>query len=169
MTVNLDLEGFATKDNLKSITHVDTSLFASKINLSLLKAEVDKLDIPKLSTVPANLSKLTKYLQEDFTEKADFSALEKKVTDNKTNNDNLSTAVQNNHLTTASSINNLKTKFDGIDLTKYVLKRTKYVLKSSYDDKIGNLELKIPDISGLLATNTFNSKVTEIENKIKNC
>ena len=44
---------------------------------------------------------------------------------------------------------------------------TKYVLKSRYDDKIGNLELKIPDISGLLPTNTFNSKVTEIENKIK--
>ena len=113
-----------------------------------MKAEVDKLDIPKLSTVPANLSKLTKDLQEDFTEKADFSALGKQVTDNKTNNDNLSTAVQNNRLTTESSINNLKTKFDGIDLTKYVLKRTKYVLKSSYDDKIGNLELKIPDISG---------------------
>ena len=27
--------------------------------------------------------------------------------------------------------------------------------------------MKIPDISGLLPTNTFNSKVTELENKIK--
>ena len=44
---------------------------------------------------------------------------------------------------------------------------TKYVLKSSYDDKIGNLELKITDIFGSLPTNTFNSQVTEIENKIK--
>ena len=31
---------------------------------------------------------------------------------------------------------------------------------------MGNLKLKIPDISGLLPTNTFNSKITEIEGKI---
>ena len=69
--------------------------------------------------------------------------------------------MQNNHLTTESSIDNLKTKVDDIDLPKYVL-------KSDYDTKVGNLELKIPDISGLLPTNTFNSKITEIEDKIKN-
>ena len=34
-------------------------------------------------------------------------------------------------------------KVDGIDLCKYVL-------KNDYDTKVGNLELKIPDISGLL-------------------
>ena len=44
---------------------------------------------------------------------------------------------------------------------------TKYVLKSNYDTKIGNLELKIPDVSGLLSTSTFNSKVSELENEIK--
>ena len=44
---------------------------------------------------------------------------------------------------------------------------TKYVIRSAYDNKIGNLELKIPDISGLLQTSIFNSKVTELENKIK--
>ena len=68
--------------------------------------------------------------------------------------------MTNNHLTTESSINGLKTKVDSIDLTKYVK-------KSDYDTKVGNLELKIPDISGLLATSTFNSKVGELENKIK--
>ena len=35
------------------------------------------------------------------------------------------------------------------------------------DTKVGNLELKIPDVSGLLQTSTFNSKVSELENKIK--
>ena len=40
-------------------------------------------------------------------------------------------------------------------------------MKSSYDTKVSNLELKIPDISGLLQTSTFNSKVSELENKIK--
>ena len=44
---------------------------------------------------------------------------------------------------------------------------TKYVKKSDYDNKVGNLELKIPDVSGLLQTSTFNSKVGELENKIK--
>ena len=68
--------------------------------------------------------------------------------------------MQNNHLTTESSINNLKTKVDGIDLTKYVF-------KNDYDTKVGNLELKIPNVSGLLPTSAFNSKVNELENKIK--
>ena len=44
---------------------------------------------------------------------------------------------------------------------------TKYVLKTNYNDKIGNLELKIPDIKGLLQTISFNRKVIELENKIK--
>ena len=39
--------------------------------------------------------------------------------------------------------------------------------KTDYDTKVGNLELKIPDVSGLLAINTFNSKVSELETKIK--
>ena len=43
----------------------------------------------------------------------------------------------------------------------------KYVLKSDYDTKVGNLELKIPDVFGLLQTSVFNSKVNELENKIK--
>ena len=43
----------------------------------------------------------------------------------------------------------------------------KYVLKSDYDTKVGNLELKIPNISGLLQTSAFISKITEIEGKIK--
>ena len=44
---------------------------------------------------------------------------------------------------------------------------TKYVKKTDYDTKIGNLELKIPNISGKLNTSDFNSKVSELEIKIK--
>ena len=111
VTVGVDLEGLGTKDDLKSIAHVDTSLFALNSNLTSLKTEVDKLDIPKLTTVPVDFAKLIKEVQEDFTKKTDFSALEKKVTDNKTEQDNLKTTVQNNHLTIESSINSLKTKW----------------------------------------------------------
>ena len=78
VTVNLHLQGFTTKADLQSIRHVDTTSFATTVNLATLKFEVDKLDIPKLSTVPADLCKLTKEVQEDFTKKTDFSTLEKK-------------------------------------------------------------------------------------------
>ena len=58
--VELDLKNYATKEELKNITHVDTSSFALKTNLASLKTEVHKLDIPKLTTVPIDLADLTK-------------------------------------------------------------------------------------------------------------
>ena len=42
--VQLDLTNCATKTDLKNITHVDVSSFASKTNLAALKTEVDKID-----------------------------------------------------------------------------------------------------------------------------
>ena len=117
--VELDLNGYPTKDDLRNITHVHTSSFGLKTNLSSLKTDVDKLDIPKLSTVPADLAKLSNKVENDLVEETDFNALEKKVTDNKTEQDDLETKVTSNHLITETSINNLKTKFDGIALNKY--------------------------------------------------
>ena len=55
--VELDLSNYATKDDVKNITHVDVSSFASKINLAALKTEVDKIDVDKLKTTPINLAK----------------------------------------------------------------------------------------------------------------
>ena len=43
--VESDLSNYATKTDLKNVTHVDESSFTSKTNLASLKAEVDKLDI----------------------------------------------------------------------------------------------------------------------------
>ena len=43
--VELDLTIYATKTDLKNITHLDVSSFASKTNLASLKTEVDKLDV----------------------------------------------------------------------------------------------------------------------------
>ena len=158
--VELSLRNYATKEDLKNITHVDTSSFALKTNLASLKTEADKLDISKLITVPTDLSKLTNKVANDLVEETDFNNLKNKVDKNKTDNENLEAKDNNNDTTKKTSINNLKTKVDGIDLTKYVL-------KSNYDTNIGNLELKIPDVSGLLQVSSFNSKVNELENKIK--
>ena len=47
INVKVDLSNYATKTDLKNVTHVDTSSFALKTNLASLKAEVDKLSIDK--------------------------------------------------------------------------------------------------------------------------
>ena len=56
--VKLDLSNYATKKDVRNITHVDTSSFALKTNVANLKTEVDKLDIDKFGSLPNNLSKL---------------------------------------------------------------------------------------------------------------
>ena len=56
INVNANLSNCATKDDIKNITHVDTSSFALKTNVANLKTEVDKLDIDKLKGLPDNLS-----------------------------------------------------------------------------------------------------------------
>ena len=57
--VELNLANYATKDDVKNITHVDVSSYASKNNLAALKTEVDKIDVDKLKTVPDDVAKLT--------------------------------------------------------------------------------------------------------------
>ena len=58
INIKVDLSNYATKTDIKNISHVDTSSFALKTNLASLKIEVDKLDIDKLAPVPVDLSKL---------------------------------------------------------------------------------------------------------------
>ena len=49
VNVKVDLSNYATKADIKNISHVDTSSFALKTNLANLKTEVDKLHIDKLA------------------------------------------------------------------------------------------------------------------------
>ena len=60
---------YATKDDVKNITHVDISSYATKTNLAALKTEVDKIDTDKLKTVPADLSKLSNVVKNDVVKK----------------------------------------------------------------------------------------------------
>ena len=77
--VTVDLSNYATKDDIKNITHVDTSNFALKTNLANLKTEVDKLDIDKLATVPVDLSKLSNVVKNDVIKKTVYDKLVAKV------------------------------------------------------------------------------------------
>ena len=53
------MSNYATKTDIKNISHVDTSSFALKSNLASLKTKVDKLDIDKLVPVTVDTSKLS--------------------------------------------------------------------------------------------------------------
>ena len=75
----VDLSNYATKTDLKNVTHVDTSSFALKTNLANLKTEVDKLDIDKLAPVPVDLSKLSDVVKNDVVKKTVYDKLVAKV------------------------------------------------------------------------------------------
>ena len=63
------MANYATKDDVKNITHVDVSSYATKTNLAALKSEVDQIDVDKLKTVPTDLSKLSNVVKNDVVKK----------------------------------------------------------------------------------------------------
>ena len=67
------MANYATKDDVKNITHVDVSSYATKTNLVALKTEVDKLDTDKLKTTPADLAKLSNVVKNDVVKKSDYN------------------------------------------------------------------------------------------------
>ena len=79
INVKVDLSNYATKADIKNVSHVDTSSFALKANLANLKTEVDKLDIDKLVPVPVDLSKLSDVVKNDVVKKIVFKKLVAKV------------------------------------------------------------------------------------------
>ena len=130
--VELDLANYATKDDVKNITHVDVSSYATKTNLAALKTEVDKIDTDKLKTVPADLAKVSNVVKNDVVKKTDYNT---KVTGvetqiagvTKSTIDNLADitklkAVDTSHFVLktklTSDINTLETKIDGVEKKK---------------------------------------------------
>ena len=77
--VKIDLSNYGTKTGLKNVTHVDTSSFAIKTNLTNLKNEVDKLEIDKLTPVPVDFSKLNDVAKNDVVKKTVYDKLVAKV------------------------------------------------------------------------------------------
>ena len=84
--VEIDLSNYATKEDIKNITHVDTLSFALKTNLTNLKTEVDKLDIDKLLPVQTtDLSKLSNVVKNDVVKKTAYNKVVAKVDNIDTN------------------------------------------------------------------------------------
>ena len=80
------MSNYATKTDLRNVTHVDVSSFASKTNLASLKTEVDKFDIYKLKSVPIDLSKLSNVVKNDVVKKTESDKLVGKVNNIDTTN-----------------------------------------------------------------------------------
>ena len=111
------------------------------------------------------MAKLTNAIENDVVKKTDYNT---KLT-------NIEAQIAG---LTKNTVDNLAdiTKLKAIDTNSFVT-RTKFSADTNtLDDKIDGVERKIPDISGLatktslndyLKTSTFNSKVTEVESKIK--
>ena len=129
--VELDLTNYATKKDLKNITHVDVSSFASKTNLAALKTEVDKIDTDKLKTAPSDLAKLTNAIENDVVKKTDYNT---KVT---------SIEAQIPGLT-KNTVDNLAdiTKLKAIDTNSFVNKTKFSADINTLDDKIDDVEKK---------------------------
>ena len=79
INVKVDLSNFATKADVKNVTHVHTSSFALKTNLANLKTKDDKLDIYKLVPVPVDLSKLNDVVKMMLLKKTLYDKLVAKV------------------------------------------------------------------------------------------
>ena len=69
------MSSYATKTDLKNVTHVNVSSFTLKTNLANLKNEVDKLGIAKLTPVPNDLAKLSNVVKNDVVKKTEYNKL----------------------------------------------------------------------------------------------
>ena len=104
-------------------------------------------------------------VENDLVKKADYNA---KVT-------NIESQIAGVTKNTLDNIGD-KTKLKAVDTSNFVLKTKLTADVNTLENKIDTVDKKIPDISGLatktsltsyLQTATCNSKVTEVENKVK--
>ena len=126
------MANYATKTNLKNITHVDVSSYASKTTLPALKSEVEKIDVDKLKTTPTDLAKLKNVVKNDVVKKTDYTtkvtSIEAQIAGLAKNTvDNLADiakrkAVDTNSLVLktklASDVTTLENKIDTVDKKK---------------------------------------------------
>ena len=129
--VELDLANYSTKDDVKNITHVDVSSFASKTNLAALKSEVDKIEVDKLKTVPTDLSKLSNVVKNDVVKKNDYNT---KVT----SIESQIAGVTKNTLDNLGDI----TKLKAVDTNNFVLKTKLASDVTTLENKIDTVDKK---------------------------
>ena len=169
INVSIDLSNYATKADIKNITHLDTSNYALKTNLSNLKTRVDKLDIDDLKSLPNNLSILKTKIDKLNMDKsehipADLSKLSNVVND----------VVKNTEYN--AKIKNIEDKIPDIsNLANKTILNTKInevkneipsITGLATTSALAVVENKIPSISNLVKKTDYNTKITEIEKNL---
>ena len=141
---------YATKTDLKNVTHVDTSSFALKTNLANLKTEVDQLDIEKLAPVPVDLSKVSDVVKNDFVKKAVYDKLVIKV----------------NNIDTSDFV--LKTKYNTgkTELEKKIPDVTNFVKEAKLTE-LGNKNADISNLARKTVLTTVENKIPSVINLVK--
>ena len=170
VNVKDDLSNYATKTDLKNVTHVDTSSFTLKTNLPNLKTEADKLDNDKLAPGPVDLSKLSDVVKNDVVKKTVYDKLVAKV----------------NNIDTSDFVLITSYNADKTELENKISDTRSLVKKTDYNNKITEIEGKILDISKLatktalttvenklrdvstLVKKNYNTKIKNVENKLNN-
>ena len=158
--VELDLSNYATKDDVKNITHVDVSSHGTKTNLTALKTEVDKIYTDKLKTALADLAKLSNVVKNDVVKKTDYNTLKNKVNAI----DTLKFASRTKFTTDTNALDD---KIDKVekkipDISGLATKSSVTRLITEQEDYTDKVKNKIPDISGLASK----TELTAVENKI---
>ena len=124
INVKVDLSSYATKADIKNITHIDTSGFALKANLANLKTEIDKLDIDKLVPVPVDLSKVSDVVKNEVIKNTVYNTkiaeIEGKIPD----------------------ISNLAIKISLTSVENKIPDTNSFVKKTDYNTKIADIEKK---------------------------
>ena len=151
--VELDLSNYTTRDDVKNITNIDVSSYATKTNLAALKTEADKIDTDKLKPVPDDLAKLSNVVKNRVVKKNDFSA---------------DTYVTRTKFSTDT--NALYDKIDKVDkkipdVSGLATKSSVTILIKNLDDRINKLKIndyaKKTSLTNYMLTSTFNTKSTE--------
>ena len=160
--VELDPSNYATKKDIKDITHNDTSSYTLKTNLAALKTEVDKIDIDKLKTVPNDLAKLSNVVKNDVVKNTTYNTLKNKV-------DAIDTSGFVTKTKFTTDANPLDDKTDKVekkipDISGLATKSSVTRLITEQEDYTDKVKKKIPDITGLASK----TELTDVENKIPN-
>ena len=185
INVKVDLSNYATKADIKNITHIDTSSFALKTNLANLKSEVDKLDVDKLKPVPTDLSKLSDVVKNDAVKTTDYNKLVTKV-DNidtnglvkKTDYNAKITEIEDkipdtSNLATKTALTTIENKIPDVSnlATKTALTTVENKIPdtSNFATKtaLTTVENKIPNTSNPVKKSGYNTKITNIENNVR--
>ena len=146
INVKVDLYNYATKTDIKNISHTNTSSFVLKTNLASLKTEVDKFDIDKLSPVPVYLSKLSDVVKNNVVKKTVYDRLVAKV----------------NSIDTSRFVLKIKYDTDKLEIENKILNTSDLVKNADYNTKITEIRGKILNVSSLATKRAL----TTVENKI---